>query len=72
MPPILPPRVLVPSTPSMLYQFTFELFHVEKDEDKQKEAWIGPFFIKKDKPLKNCISVKDRVVLYIAYVNIQL
>ena len=25
------------------YQFIFELYHVEKDENKQKEAGIGPF-----------------------------
>ena len=31
------------------YQFIFELYHVEKDENKQKEAGIGPFFLKKKK-----------------------
>ena len=28
------------------YQFIFELYHVEKDENKQKEAGIGPFLKK--------------------------
>ena len=43
--PMLPPRVRVPSAPSMLYQFIFKLCHVEKDEITQKEAVIGPFLI---------------------------
>ena len=51
-PPILPPRVWVPSTPSMLFQFIlFKLYCIfviclecETNENKQKETEIGPFF----------------------------
>ena len=50
MPSILPPQVGVPSTPFMLFSIyivqivylTFEL-EFEKNENKQKEAGIGPF-----------------------------
>ena len=53
-PSILPPQVRVPSTPSMLYSIyivqilnlSFEL-ECEKDENKQKEAGICPFFKQK-------------------------
>ena len=50
VPCILPPRVQVPSTPSTLFSiyivqivsFLFEL-ECEMNENKQKEAGIGPF-----------------------------
>ena len=50
MPSILPPRVRVPSIPSMLFSIyivqilylSFEL-ECEKNENIQKEARIGPF-----------------------------
>ena len=38
---ILRPRARIPSTPSTLFQFV--LLEWEKDENKQKEAGIGPF-----------------------------
>ena len=34
------------------YQIKFELFHVEKTKNKQKEAGIGPFFKKKSNWIK--------------------
>ena len=43
---ILPPRILVPSTPSMLLSIYIWFVSCRKDENKQKEAGIGPF--KKD------------------------
>ena len=42
VPSNLPTWVRLPSTPSMLNQFIYELCHVEKEENKQKEAGIGP------------------------------
>ena len=53
-PSILPPRVQVPSTQSMLYSInivqivylSFEL-EIKKNENKQKEAEIGSFFKKR-------------------------
>ena len=41
------PGVRIPSTPSMLCQFIFELW-LEKDENKQKEARIAHIFQKGD------------------------
>ena len=41
-PSILPPRIRVPSTPSMLLSICFVSYR--KDENKQKEAGIGTFF----------------------------
>ena len=43
MPTILRPRVCIPSTTSTLFKFVFELWW-EKDNNKQKEVGIGPFF----------------------------
>ena len=45
-PTILPPKVLVPSTPSMLLSFIVVVLYLscEKNENNQKEAVIGPFF----------------------------
>ena len=40
------------------YQIKFELFHVEKTKNKQKEAGIGPFFLKKEQ-LDKIIQRKD-------------
>ena len=42
-PSILPPRVRVPSTPSMLLSIYIDLCHVEKTKINKKEAGIGPF-----------------------------
>ena len=42
-PTILPPRVRVPSTPSMLLSIYIDLCHVEKTKINKKEARIGPF-----------------------------
>ena len=47
VPSILPPRVRVPSTPSMLFfnlYLSFELECEKNEKNKQKEAEIGPFF----------------------------
>ena len=45
MPSILPPWVrVVPSTPSMLLSIYTWFVSCRKDENKQKEAEIGPFF----------------------------
>ena len=46
-PTIMPPRVRVPSTPSMLLSFIVFVVYLscEKNENKQKEAGYGPFFI---------------------------
>ena len=46
-PTILQPRVRIPSTPSMLFQFVLLKLYRENNENKQKEAGIGPFLIKK-------------------------
>ena len=47
-PTILPPLVRVPSTPSLLLTFKVFLLYLpcEKNKNKQKEAWFGPFFKK--------------------------
>ena len=42
-PTILRPQVRIPSTPSMLFQFVLLKLYRENDENKQKEAGIGPF-----------------------------
>ena len=44
VPTILRPRVWVPSTPSTLFQFVLLKLYRENNENKQKEAGIGPFF----------------------------
>ena len=44
-PSILCPRVQSPSTPSMHFQFIFELWW-EKDENRPKESGIGPHLLK--------------------------
>ena len=38
------PWVRIPSTPSTLFQFVLLKLYREKNENKQKEAGIGPFF----------------------------
>ena len=45
-PTILRPQVRIPSTPSMLYSICIEIVMRKKNENKQKEAGIGPFFKK--------------------------
>ena len=48
MPTILPPRVRIPNTPSMLLSFIvkFVLYlSCERNQNKQKEAGLGPFLI---------------------------
>ena len=60
VPSILPPRVRVPSTPSMLLsiyilQFTIYILHLEKMKIK-REVGIGPFFLKKHKILSGNFS----------------
>ena len=40
---ILRPRVRIPSTPYKFFQFVLLKLNGEKDENKQKEAGIGPF-----------------------------
>ena len=44
-PTILPPRVQIPSTPSMLLSFIVFVLYLscEKNENKQKEAEFGTF-----------------------------
>ena len=42
-PSILPPRVRIPSTQSMLFSSYIWIVTCRKDENKQKEAEIGPF-----------------------------
>ena len=44
MPSILPPWVLVPSTPSMLLPIYIDLYRVKKTKLNRKEAGIVPFF----------------------------
>ena len=44
VPTILRPRVRIPSTPSMLFQFVLLKLYRENNENKQKEAGIGPIF----------------------------
>ena len=46
-PPSCCPRFESQAHHLSFYQFIFELCHVEKDENKQKEVGIGPFFSKK-------------------------
>ena len=48
-PTILRLWVRIPSTPSTLFQFVLLRLQHEKDENKQKEAGIGPFF--KNRPI---------------------
>ena len=45
-PTILHPWVQIPSTPSVLFQFLLLKLWWEKDDNKQKEAEIGPFLKK--------------------------
>ena len=40
---ILRPQVQFPSTPSIILQFVWLKLKWDKDENKQKEAEIGPF-----------------------------
>ena len=47
IPTILRPRVRIPSTPSTLFQFVLLKFYRENNENKQKEAGIGPFLKKR-------------------------
>ena len=49
MPTILPPGVRVPSAPATLFSFIIFVIYLscEKNENKQKEAGFGPFFLKK-------------------------
>ena len=47
---ILPPKVQIPSTPSMLLSFRIKFvlcLSCEKNENKQNVAGLGPFFLKK-------------------------
>ena len=48
VPTILAPRVRVPSTPSTLFSFIVFVLYLsrEKNENKQKEAGVCPFFEK--------------------------
>ena len=56
-PSILLPRFQLPSTPSMLASNYFWIVMCRKDENKQKEAWIGRFF------KKNCALFVPRLLL---------
>ena len=47
-PTILRPQVRIPSTPSMLLSFIVVYLLCEKNENKQKEAGFGPFFLKSE------------------------
>ena len=60
-PTILPPRVRVPSTPSMLLSIYVDLCHVEKTKINKKGARIGPF--KKGKYKKDQVSILTLQVL---------
>ena len=46
-PTILRPWVRIPSTPSTLSSIYLLKLYPENNENKQKEAGFGPFFIKK-------------------------
>ena len=62
MPTILLPRVLVPSTPSMLLSFIAFVLYLscEKNENKQKEAGFGPFFLMKSGTSDPLLTKKGR------------
>ena len=62
-PTILPPRVRVPSTPSMLLSFiVFGLYlSCEKGENKLKEVGFGPLFKKRSN--QNADEIASEILL---------
>ena len=65
-PTILWPRVQIPSTPSMRFQFVLLELYWEKNENKEKEAKIGPFLKKNLQQRHVIITLSEEAAILLA------